>query len=150
MCVIVDANIAALVFRLNPPPEYAQVMRWLLGREGRLVLGGRNRHELQKVGAAARTIRRLAVAGKAAAQADDMVNEEKRRVKKAGLCRSDDSHVIALARVSGARTLCSEDQALHADFTNRELVNSPRGRIYQNATHKRLLRHTSGCPGRRR
>lgn len=150
MCVIVDANVAHLVFRTEPSPDYEPLIHWLFRQDGKLVLGGRNRQELEKVGMAFFAIRRLAVAGRTAVQPDDEVNEEERSVRKGGRCRSDDPHIIALARVSGARTLCSADQDLHTDFTDPELVDSPRGQVYQNATHRHLLRHTSGCPGRGR
>jgi hypothetical protein len=63
--------------------------------------------------------------------------------------RSNDPHVIALARASGARTLCSRDRELHKDFKNPALVNDPRGSVYQSPSHRHLLGHTSGCPGRR-
>jgi len=49
---------------------------------------------------------------------------------------------IALARVNGARVLCSEDGALWTDFKNQRLINKPRGRIYRTAQHARLLCHT--------
>ena len=38
------------------------------------------------------------------------VEAETASVAGTGLCVSDDEHVIALARASGARLLCSEDQ----------------------------------------
>ena len=61
-------------------------------------------------------------------------------------CVSDDPHVIALAQESGARLLCSLDEALHTDFTNPRLINAPRGHVYQNAAHKHLIRlHCKKC-----
>ena len=41
---------------------------------------------------------------------DDSVEAETQAVKDMALCRSNDEHIIALARVSKARLLCSHDQ----------------------------------------
>lgn len=50
-------------------------------------------------------------------------------------CASDDPHIIALAQMSGARLLYSNDKGLHRDFTNPELVGKPpmRGQVYSTA-----------------
>jgi hypothetical protein len=55
------------------------------------------------------------------------------------LCRSNDLHIIALARVARVGLLCSRDQALADDFTNRTLIANPRGRVYKYARHRTLL-----------
>ena len=84
-------------------------------------------------------LRQLDQAGRAKAVPDAPVDARMKLV--APQCVSDDPHIIALALVSGARLLCSLDQALHTDFTNPKLINSPRGNVYQNATHEHLVRH---------
>lgn len=43
-------------------------------------------------------------------------------------------HIIALAKISGARLLYSNDQLLQRDFNEKELIDKPRGKIY--STHK--------------
>ena len=54
--------------------------------------------------------------------------------------------MLALAIVSGARTLASDDNALTADFRNKAIIDSPRGSIYRDPVkHGRLLRHTTSC-----
>lgn len=65
------------------------------------------------------------------------VSEEEDIVKKS--CKSNDNHIIALARVSNCRLLFSQDKPLHADFTNLKLVPSPKGKVYQSAKHEHLL-----------
>ena len=69
-----------------------------------------------------------------------------KRFLRDGVCKSNDLHVLALALVSGARLLYTNDTALIDDFGNREIVTRPRGKIYttaQNAdvtdAHRRLL-----------
>ena len=86
--------------------------------------------------------------------ADEVVCAEIRVLKEQGIYRSDDEHVLALAGVSGARLLFTNDPALEKDFKNRRIINSGkgRGRVYTTrpteqrphknvtSTHKRLLR----------
>ena len=65
---------------------------------------------------------------------------------------SDDEHVLALALVSGARLLYTNDAALISDFKNRTIVATPRGKIYTTAendnvtaAHLRLLADRNLC-----
>ena len=66
--------------------------------------------------------------------------------------RSDDPHILALSSVSGARLLYSNDDALQQDFTNSDLLNNPRGRVYSTRVNSRfdqrkrnLLRNAPPC-----
>jgi hypothetical protein len=138
VCIIVDANLASLVFAAPTRPDFEPIIRWIDEGDGKLVVGGRNGHELNKVSAAARRIREW----------DALVDSETNRVKSLGICVSDDQHVIALARVASVRLVCSGDGDLHTDVKNKDLLDKPRGQVYQNASHSSLLRHTSGCVGR--
>jgi hypothetical protein len=52
--------------------------------------------------------------------------------------RSNDVHILALARVSGARVLFLRDNNLHSDFKNTKILR-PKGKIYQGQRHKKLL-----------
>ena len=79
---------------------------------------------------------------------------EEKRLPEEGI-KSNDAHVIALARVSGARILYSDDGDLRDDFRNLSLVPRPRGRLYpmgesENARKQRrnLLKRTDLCPNR--
>ena len=150
MCVIVDANVAARVFGDPPAGQYAGLLKWLLGPKGGLAYGGKNAEELARVRGAIWAIRQLRLAGRAYLADKSAVVERTQALHRAEACVSNDEHVVALAQVSGARTLCSEDRDLHEDFTNRALVRDPRGKVYQaGPNHEQLLRHTSGCPARR-
>ena len=53
-----------------------------------------------------------------------------------GSCKSNDHHVIALAQISGARMLYSNDQALQQDFKNTALIDQPRGTVYSTLQSK--------------
>ena len=68
------------------------------------------------------------------------------------ICKSNDAHVLALAIVSGARLLFTNDQDLQSDFGNRRIISGVRGKIYttlQNQdvrrSHRDLLNRTDLC-----
>src|SRR5690349_12950672 len=107
MCVIIDANRASLVFREPPEPDFAPILDWLLQEGGELVFGGHLAAELDRMGNAKRFLRALVVAGRARQLPGAEVEAEEATVAATGHCRSNDHHVVALARVSGARTLCT-------------------------------------------
>jgi hypothetical protein len=150
MCLIVDANLAGLVFASPAEADFVPILDWLLEKDGRLVFGGHLGTELDRVERARRFLRALLQAGRAIRIPDEAVQEEEAVVRNTGHCQSNDSHVVALARVSGARTLCTHDRDLQQDFSNPKLVSNPRGKIYQRREHHRLLRHTPGCRWRTR
>ena len=56
-----------------------------------------------------------------------------------GQIRSDDPHVLALARVSGVRLLYTGDVDLIADFKDKAFIDRPRGKIYSGAANANLL-----------
>lgn len=145
MCIIVDANVRDKFFGSPIDADAAPIMEWIVSSDGRFIVGGQLTREL----AANEKIRRLLVVlnrtGKALVVPSRRVDQKQRELIRSKLCKSNDHHIIALASVSGARLLYSEDKQLHADFKNPELLNRPRGVIYQNASHRRLLRHCSSC-----
>jgi len=149
MCVIIDASVASRVFSENRYPDYVPLWKWIEDGDGVIVYGGRLYEELSKVNRAKRYLKTLSDAGKAHKMSTDDVDQEE---KKVSLMRrkSDDPHVLALARLSRARVLCSNDTNLHADFKNLKLLPRPRGRIYQKAQHKNALKHSTGCVGKPR
>lgn len=145
MCAIVDANAASRFFSDPVDPELEPLWKWIESGGGVLVAGGRLLDELSKVGDARRLLRnweRLKLAHFIPAtdvEVEAAIVEDQ--------CVSNDAHVIALARLSGARRLCSKDRLLHRDFRNPALINNPRGRVYQNRSHAEdLLNHEGACP----
>lgn len=145
MCAIVDASVAGLVFTVPYRPEYLPLWRWIEKKDGKIVYGGKLADELNRVPEAKRLLFRLKQAGLARLCSPQNVNNEETFVRKQRLCRSNDPHVIALARISGARVLCTNDRDLEKDFKNPQLVPSPQGKIYKNANHERMLGHNHLC-----
>ena len=140
MCAIVDNNMRDRFFSDPVDTDLQPLWKWINGGKGMLVVGGHLLEELLRAHGAASAIQVWVQAGRAIIVDGDEVDSETKRLEKVGACVSDDEHVIALARISGARLLCSEDQDLHADFKNSKLIGAPGGVVYQNADHANLFR----------
>lgn len=145
MCAIVDASVASRFFNAPVDPELEPLWKWIEQRNGALAVGGKLLlKEYAEVGNAARLVRNWERAGLAHVVSASEVKAEANAIE--GRCTSDDAHVVALARLSGARILCSSDKDLHRDFRDPELINAPRGYVYQSAGHQHLLAHQVKCP----
>lgn len=94
----------------------------------------------------------LAQAGKIREVNNKDTDNLTRDLKQKKRCQSDDEHIIALAIISGARLLYSNDKKLHKDFKNKSLIDNPRGKVYSTAIkkeftedHSNLLARTDLC-----
>ena len=151
MCAIIDANVAHEVFGNDRPEAGVRFYSWLTSGIGRLVVGGKLLDELGKT-SFRELARQLQLAGVIRVQNNDDVDRRAEDLSAAGACRSNDPHVLALAKISGARLLYSNDGALHQDFRNKDLIDQPRGRIYSTRQHRayrtshdQLLRRRDLC-----
>ena len=132
---IVDANVAHEVFGARRPEAGVRFFEWVITGSGRLVVGGKLFEELKKSSDGFRNLgQQLQLAGRMTIVNKSMVNTRTDQLEKS--CKSDDPHVIALAQVSGARLLYSNDRALQRDFKNRKLIDNPKGRVYTTLMHK--------------
>ena len=153
MCAIVDANVAHEVFGENAPPAGARFLDWIDNGNGRLVAGGLLMSELERSSPDFREWAEEAQqSGKLLVESAGEVENKTATLREAGACRSNDHHVIALAQVSGARLLYSNDRALQDDFRDKSLIDSPRGRVYStlgtssfSRAHRDLLRRRDLC-----
>lgn len=144
MCLIVDANVAGL-FLARP----SAIRKWLAGQKGnpRLVAAGKLRRELVKIQKVRDYLVVLDQAGLLRSSFGEGVLYQKATLlRKSRTCVSNDLHVVALAIVSGARTIATTDRSLAKDIRNKKIIDKPRGSIYSRpAFHSHLLRHTSSC-----
>ncbi|MXW33150.1 MAG: hypothetical protein F4069_08915 [Rhodothermaceae bacterium] len=130
-----------------------QFFKWINNGAGRLVIGGKLTHELSDASEIFRRWAKTArIKGRMRVVQDGKVNQKDKELAMTGDCLSDDSHIIALAQVSGARLLYSNDKTLHKDFTNKQLIDRPRGKVYStlkdgsfSKTHQRLLADRNFC-----
>jgi hypothetical protein len=146
MCLITDV----MFLSSSTDDDKKPVFDWLMSDKisGRLVVGGRLKSELSKFQKGGSLMRLLDRRGRLRKIEDEKVNIETQRLQKNNLCKSTDHHIIALARISGARLLCSKDKNLQIDFKNKHLINNPRGHVYKTAEHADLILkygHTRAC-----
>lgn len=139
MCLIIDANVVSLVFPA-PSEDFRPVHEALISGKARFVYGGKLTQEYAAIRSFRRLLLLLDQRGSARQVADATVNAEAERLRARNLCRSDDQHIVALARVSGVRLLCSNDQDLSIDFKDATLLSRPPGSVYRRAEHAHLLR----------
>ena len=86
--------------------------------------------------------------GRARILDDESVAAATKAVQDEGICQSNDAHVIALARISGARLLFTNDVQLEKDF--KKVIHQ--GKIYTTklgveltGVHRRLLSRRNIC-----
>jgi len=139
MCLIIDANFIHRVYPL-PDADGLPIERALVSHRARLVYGGELAREYGRMTDFRRRLVGLDRAGVARKIPDAAVDHLTKQLGNASAMVSDDPHIIALAQVSGARLLCSNDGDLHSDFTNHAFLNNPRGRVYQTANHAPLIK----------
>lgn len=147
MCLIVDTNVAHRIILQRDDPDFKDVHARLFAAKkptAALVYGGRLVLEYARDDSIRRLVVALDRSGGAIRVNDALVEQETASTIASGLCRSDDAHIIGLARAANVRLLCSHDRALHADFTNRALLSNPRGKVYQTRRHRPLLREFCG------
>lgn len=148
MCAIVDASVVGKVFNPGRSGAAEKFYNWISTGEGRLVVGGKVLNELDK-NSNFRAWRQQALqAGKVKIINENLVNEGIKDLWNEKLSYgSNDPHVLALAQVSGARLLYADDENLQQDFTNKALIDRPRGKVYSTlkyddfrSGHRQLLR----------
>ena len=148
VCAIVDEDAVAMIFGTNPqrPESAAKFFEHVDSGKLKLVLGGRLKKELLKSNQFKNWYSAAWKSGLTHNVPDEDVNCVEANLKQSESCKSNDTHVLALAKVSGARLLYTGDRKLMDDFRNKALIPNPKGKIYTtpkngkfNAHHKQLL-----------
>ena len=131
MCAIVDANAVWEVFGSNRPEAGQKFFDWLTVGSGILIIGGKLLSEVSKDKRFNKWASEAIKSGKM--RIEDSTEIEKREVEIARTCqvKSNDVHIVALAQVSGARLLYSNDGRLIGDFKDKSLIDRPRGKTYR-------------------
>lgn len=155
MCAIVDANVVSEVFGTNPPEAGMEFLLWIERNvNGRLVVGGKLLDELYNSSPGFREwASEVQRSGNMRRIKKEQIDVQEEKLREASEYVSDDPHIIALAQVSGARLLYSNDKKLQQDFNNKELIDNPRGKVYTtnhgreafSDSHKGLLAKKDLC-----
>ena len=148
MCIIVDANKLGEFLAEPPNKDSAPIYQWLNRRHGRgKIVYSTSGHFAREISGTRRT--KLAAyvrSGKAQLIPANRFAGDERALQADGDMRSDDPHVLALARASGARLLYTGDRKLMDDFRDKKFIDQPRGQVYSRATNAGLLTN-SVCAG---
>ena len=139
-CAILDADCVGEVFGREKSEAGAEFLRWLLDGKLRLVSGGQAQEELRRNSefrqwAAARPPNLMVFSQRLI---EPKKTELDNRKRTSGDVRSNDTHVLALALVSGSRLLYSRDKALRDDFEDASIVLGPWGQLYNEGAKDRL------------
>ncbi len=154
MCAIIDNNVRHEVFGAKDVQTGAGRLFFDRVNVGKvkLVVGGKLRDELSEYSNFKQWLQQALIAGLAREFPNLAVNAETERLLSQNICKSNGAHVLALARVSGARLLFTNDQALQSDFGNPQIISGIRGRIYTtlvsqdvSKTHRNLISRTDLC-----
>ncbi len=155
MCVILDASARDNVFGKERTVAGKQFFDWLETSAARLIIGGKLTEELAGNPKFEEWATEAIADGRVRTISDGQIGQETERLSAQWAGRSNDQHVIALARISRARVLFANDTRLRDDFRNLDLVPKPQGKLLPdgesaNAAQRRkqLLRQTDLCPNR--
>ena len=139
MCVIVDVNVVQLVFSSPPTGDYYVMLDALRMKRAKAVYGGELAREYVRLKKLRSLFAELERQGVLRRIPDTLVDDETDVVVREGICISNDQHIIALARVSNVRLLCTNDRRLQSDFKNPRVLK-PRGSVYKRKSHRHLIR----------
>ena len=137
MCIIVDANRMGDFLADPPGDDAAPIRRWLDTGRGSVVYSTAGKFAQEIGGRARQRLLRYSQAGMARLVPEERFIDDQNTLQ--GQVRSDDPHVLALARVTGVRLLYTGDTALIADFKDKAFLNKPRGKIYSGVANANLL-----------
>ncbi|MBI1902989.1 MAG: hypothetical protein HYS13_17970 [Planctomycetia bacterium] len=140
MCLIVDPSVLGRVLPAppgNPHSEFEPVHTALLRKTARAIYGGKKLTQEYRNALGPR-LAQYDRAGIFQQWPHPEVDAEQVRLEAQRRCVSNDVHIIALARVSGVRLLCSDDNGLIHDFKNREILDQPRN-VFRKRSHKHLI-----------
>ena len=150
MCAIIDNSVRDEVFGPAPSQRAKEFLEWIHQGRTKLALGGRLADELagdgNHPGASSfrqwlRNAKLFGLVFEPDGDVDGQTEFLRTAIDEHGqkLCKSDDPHVLALARVSGARLLFSNDGNLIEDFQKNSILRRPPGKVYPTTNFHQFL-----------
>ena len=140
MCMVLDTSMHGL-YLSKDNLDMKPIRKWLRVA-GRLVYSDHEKIKKEMKGKIIQTFHELIKAGRVKKIPKEDVDKQMKSIQnnKYNL-KSNDLHVLALVKASGAKILCTSDSKLQGDF--KKLFK--KGHIYKNKNHKHLL-HKNTCP----
>ena len=141
MCAILDADVRDTVFGDSRPPAGVIFYKWIMTGGGCLVVDECLLKELNRGAPESfkEWQRQAQFKGSLKKIDDKLAKESITELENAKVCRSNDVHIIALAKISGSRLLFSNDKKLRDDFKDRNILD-PTGKLYSRNMKKRTCR----------
>ncbi len=144
MCIIVDTNKLGDLLADPASEDSGPIRDWLNRGKGSIVYSTDGRFAKEIRGRARAKLAVYEQAGRATKIPGSRFADDERNLKTRANLRSDDPHVLALARAAGVRLLYTADRDLISDFTDRRVIDRPRGKVYSGARNAALLT-SSAC-----
>ena len=141
MCAILDANVVHEVFGDNRPRAGIEFLDWIDKGRIPLVFGGKLLDELTVNIRFRVWLRQAVVSGRARVVNYARVSNKTETLRYLNECQSNDHHVLALAQISHARLLYSNDHKLIRDFKEKSIIDKPRGTVYSTDPHRKPMKH---------
>lgn len=135
MCIIVDANAAHRLVAGDPAGSL--VLKWLLTGGGKMVVSKALLKELVPT-PAGKILLGLDRAGKLMRGKETECTKLEEELRHSGNLKSNDAHVVALAKSSCCDLVFTHDKPLHVDLKNKILLGFNCS-IYQSKAHRGLL-----------
>lgn len=131
MCIIIDAN--KIVEFLDADNDDMEPVRAWLSEFGKIVysVSGNSKQEKEQYQSFPHKFREYSRANKLIRVNPSDVEKEIKNLPK---LKSNDQHIVALAKLKNVKVLVSGDKKLHKDF--KKIAG---GKVYQTKEHKHLL-----------
>lgn len=131
MCIIIDANKIGEL--LDVDNEDMEPVRVWLSKFGKIVysVSGKSKEEREQYQSFPHKFREYSRANKLIRVSPSDVEKEIKNLPK---LKSDDPHIVALAKLKNVKVLVSGDKKLHKDF--KKIAG---GGVYQKKEHEHLL-----------
>jgi len=145
MCIIVDTNRMSEFLCSQKKEDVAPIHQWLKKRHGFLIYSTGDKFSDEVKHKARKILQQFMNAGYAKLVPSHEFIEDAKSLRENATVKSDDYHVLALARATSARILFTSDKNLIKDFTNKTLVDNPRGKIYSGKQNRKELLQNWRC-----
>ena len=139
-----DANKLGDLLADPASEDFRPIHDWLIRGRGSIVYSADGRFAAEIQGRARDRLADYARAGRAMHIPGCRFAADECNLKTRANLRSDDPHVLALARAAGVRLLYTADRDLISDFKDKRVIDRPRGKVYSGA-HNAALLTSSAC-----
>ena len=138
MCMILDVNMWSDFIEQKSIMQ--PVHQWLEGKNGKLLYSDHESFQKELTLSHKKVLKSYYQSGHARFVPKKQLEKTINSLRKTHQFKSNDMHILGLAKVGQVKVLCTKDKDLHHDF--KQILG---GNIYQNAKHQHLLTQDT-CP----